>query len=209
MVVEHVDLHVGWDAALTMQVPLGMMEDVVWHELGDHVIEGVTEDRMQVVVGVVAITDFVVCIIISHCIKFSMASSVAVGVDCQLKGAFSNTTHALGVEHVYWYGLSNAQSGDDAIDVIHPSQDTACILNSLEVVHVELVLSRVGISRVHLEGKFLALIACRSLAVNGDQRQGHSLGRRLLIVSQVTKGRLGRHHHQDFSCSKSSSLNSK
>jgi hypothetical protein len=67
---------------------------------------------------------------------------------------------------------------------------------------VELVLGRVGISRVHLEGKFLALIVCRSLTVNGDQRQRDSLGRRLLIVSQVMKGRLGRCHGQDFSCSR-------
>jgi hypothetical protein len=84
---------------------------------------------------------------------------------------------------------------------LHPSQDTMCILSSLEVAHVELVLGRVGISRVHLEGKFLALIACRSLTVNGDQRQRNGVVV-LLLVSRVMKSRLGRCHGQDFSCSR-------
>ena len=44
--MKHVDLHVGWLSTLAMQVPLGTMEDVVWHEHGDHVIEGVVDDRM-------------------------------------------------------------------------------------------------------------------------------------------------------------------
>jgi hypothetical protein len=98
-------------------------------------------------------------------------------------------------------GWFTPSPGNDTVDVVNPSQDTACVLSSLEVAHVELVLGRVGISRVCLEGKFLALIACRRLTVNGDQRQRNGVIV-LLLVSRVMKSRLGRRHGQDFSCSR-------
>jgi hypothetical protein len=44
------------------------------------------------------------------------------------------------VHHHDRNGLGHIQSDDDTADIINPSQDTACILRSLEVVHVELVL---------------------------------------------------------------------
>jgi hypothetical protein len=90
-------------------------------------------------VGVVAVTDFNTSSIIGSCILISMVSGVAVGADCQLEGALSDTTHTLSVECVHWSGLYDAHSGNDMIDVIHPSQDTMCILSSLEVVHVSMI----------------------------------------------------------------------
>jgi hypothetical protein len=59
-----VDLHVGWLATLAMQVPLGMAEDVVRHECGVHVIEGVTNNNKHVVVGVIMCMDLGMCGII-------------------------------------------------------------------------------------------------------------------------------------------------
>jgi hypothetical protein len=48
MIVECVDLHVGWLAAFAMQVPLSMVEDVVQHECSDQTIEGLMKDILQV-----------------------------------------------------------------------------------------------------------------------------------------------------------------
>jgi hypothetical protein len=124
MVVECADLHVSWLVAPAMQVPLGMVEDVVRHEFSDHVIEGVMEDRLQVVVGIVLVVDHGMSSIVCCCIVCGLASGVAVGVDCHLKGTQSSAMHALSVEHVCWNGLVNTQSSDDTIDVIDPSQDT-------------------------------------------------------------------------------------
>jgi hypothetical protein len=54
VIVKHADLHVSWLATLAMQVPLGMVENVVRHECGDHVVEGVANDGKCVVMGIVA-----------------------------------------------------------------------------------------------------------------------------------------------------------
>jgi hypothetical protein len=35
-----VNLHVGWLAAPAVQVPLGMMQDMVGHQGGDHMMKG-------------------------------------------------------------------------------------------------------------------------------------------------------------------------
>jgi hypothetical protein len=70
--------------------------------------------------------DFGMLLIGCGCIELSMASGVAVSMDCQLKGAFSNATHALSVEHVHWNGLVDTQSSNDMVDVILPSQDITC-----------------------------------------------------------------------------------
>jgi hypothetical protein len=125
-----------------MQVPLRAAEDVLRHEFSDHVIEGVMKDRLRVVVGIVLGMDQGTSSIVHCCIVHGIASIVAAGVDCHLKGAQSSAMHALSVECVRWNGLVNTQSRDDTIDVINPSQDTACVLSSLEVTHVELVLGR-------------------------------------------------------------------
>jgi hypothetical protein len=61
-------------------------------------------------------------------------------VDYCFEGAQSSATHALNVERVCWDGISDTQSSDDMLDVVGPSQDTACILRSPEDAHLELVL---------------------------------------------------------------------
>jgi hypothetical protein len=118
MVVErHADLHVGWLAASATQVPLGAAEDVLQHEFSDHVIEGVMKDRLRVVVGIIlGMDNGTSSIICCCCIVRGIASIVAVGADCHLKGAQGSATHALSVERVCWNGLVHTQSGDDTID---------------------------------------------------------------------------------------------
>jgi hypothetical protein len=93
-----------------------------------------------IVACVSAVADGLTTRIIRCCSECSGTSVGALRADNCFEGAQSSATHALGVECVSWDGISDTQFGDDTLDVINPSHDTACVLSSLEVMHVELVL---------------------------------------------------------------------
>ena len=89
VIVKHVNLHVSWLAALAVQVPLGVMQDMVGHQGSDHMTEGFLHHGISVEVGIHMGSDLLVPSIVSSCVKGGPAGNVNQCADSSFESALA------------------------------------------------------------------------------------------------------------------------
>jgi ABC-type antimicrobial peptide transport system permease subunit len=71
VIVKHVNLHVSYLAALAVQIPLGVVQDMVGHQSSNHMMEGFLHHGISVEVGIHAGLDLMASSIVSSHVKGS------------------------------------------------------------------------------------------------------------------------------------------